>query len=246
MCCKSFSSDRLLSFHISELHDSYFMAMSKRKPSYQCLVLGCDGVFWNNEERRNHLIMVHLFHPSYDFHNPKRYLKTNKKMNLKDVSPKCPDNDIMLVEEVSVVSCDTVREPIPVAQQEKNIHEKSQRGTVGPNRAQRRAEKQRQYDLIHPKPLESVDQHHRPLKAGSQPYITETSALTASSKAMPLISKDDQPCDGGFLQKDFFCDEDAMAVDGADLDSLVQGLQSVCLKVPNKISFGRKKRHGQI
>ena len=78
LCNKSFSSDRLLSLHISELHDSYFAVASKKKAMYCCLVETCNQVFWNDEARRVHLVQNHMFHPSYDFHNPKKFLKKFK------------------------------------------------------------------------------------------------------------------------------------------------------------------------
>eukprot|EP01032_Pedospumella_encystans_P013874 gene13874-15952_t len=78
LCDKSFPADRLLSLHISELHDSYFAVASKKKAMYCCLVEICNQVFWNDEERRVHLVKNHMFHPSYDFHNPKKYLKKFK------------------------------------------------------------------------------------------------------------------------------------------------------------------------
>lgn len=68
-------ADRLLSLHISELHDNYFAVASKKKPLYCCLVEKCEQLFWSDSDRRKHLIDQHLFHVSYDFHNPKKFLK---------------------------------------------------------------------------------------------------------------------------------------------------------------------------
>ena len=73
ICKRNFTSDRLLSIHISELHDSYFRALAAKKASYVCLIEDCKDVFRSNRERRDHLIKHHLFPKSFDFHQPKKY-----------------------------------------------------------------------------------------------------------------------------------------------------------------------------
>ena len=76
-CNRCYPSERLLSLHISELHDSYFYVMSLKKPSYVCLVDGCDVLSISDEARTLHLKVNHLFPKSFSFHHPIR--KNNKK-----------------------------------------------------------------------------------------------------------------------------------------------------------------------
>lgn len=78
-CNRSFPGERLLSLHISELHDSYFHVMSLKKPSYVCLVDGCDLLSISDEARTLHLKISHLFPESFRFHHPIRKNKKKKK-----------------------------------------------------------------------------------------------------------------------------------------------------------------------
>ena len=77
-CGMDFTSERLLDMHISELHDSYFAVLAKKRPSYQCVVEGCPELFWNNKERRKHLLSVHNFPWTYDFHESAKYRRMRK------------------------------------------------------------------------------------------------------------------------------------------------------------------------
>lgn len=85
VCKKSFPTERLLSMHLSELHDSYFAAMSQKVASYLCVVASCNAVFWSNEDRREHLLTVHLFPASYDFHDPNKYMRKYKQHRRKGI-----------------------------------------------------------------------------------------------------------------------------------------------------------------
>ncbi len=78
ICTADFASDRLLDMHISELHDSYFAVLSKKKASYCCVVEGCEVMSWSNKERRKHLLNDHQFPRTYDFHRPAKYRKNHK------------------------------------------------------------------------------------------------------------------------------------------------------------------------
>ena len=60
-CSAVLPNVRLLDMHVEERHDSYFLAMSERTPSYKCLVEMCSSLFWNKHERSIHLQTVHLF-----------------------------------------------------------------------------------------------------------------------------------------------------------------------------------------
>jgi len=67
ICRKNFSSDHLLSIHISEKHDSYFNLLSKKRPSFVCLVEGCNILSKNCKERTEHLIRDHQYPASFQF-----------------------------------------------------------------------------------------------------------------------------------------------------------------------------------
>ena len=76
-CSRCYPNERLLSLHVSELHDSYFHVMSLKKASYVCLVDGCDVLSMSDEARTLHLKLHHLYPKSFSFHHPIR--KNNKK-----------------------------------------------------------------------------------------------------------------------------------------------------------------------
>lgn len=76
-CQRSFVSDRLLSIHLSERHDTYFAVMSSRAPSYACLVDSCSCKFFTSAERRKHLVTLHSFPRSFTFENSHQ-LRVNK------------------------------------------------------------------------------------------------------------------------------------------------------------------------
>lgn len=99
---------------------------------YCCLVATCNQVFWNDAERRDHLIQKHLFHPSYDFHNPKKFLK-----KFKSKLQRVPEAKSML-NSTNGTSLSTSSD----AQKPMNCEEGvRQSGISGLNRAQRRAAK---------------------------------------------------------------------------------------------------------
>ena len=78
-CNRCYPNERLLSLHISELHDSYFYVMSLKKPSYVCLVDGCNVLSISDEARTLHLKNYHLFPKSFQFHHPIRKKKKKNK-----------------------------------------------------------------------------------------------------------------------------------------------------------------------
>jgi hypothetical protein len=59
---------RLLDIHLSEVHDSYFAAMSRKKQSFVCLIDGCADLFWSTDNRDDHLILVHKFPVGFNSH----------------------------------------------------------------------------------------------------------------------------------------------------------------------------------
>jgi hypothetical protein len=230
VCGKSYPSDRLLSIHISELHDNYFAALSKRKPSYCCLVLGCNAMFWNNADRRSHLVKEHEYHPSYDFHNPKRYLQKSRKKVPSAAFPKGPVD-------CCTMDTDVAGTAMPVISGETGNKSTS----TGGNRAQRRAEKRTQHASAGSENLRPYDATpYAPAGSSSLPR-TVTDTDTASDAALCAGRKNvhSSPSAPGSLAE-------AMAVSDTDgvIEALTAGLRNMNVKVPSKISFGHKKRHG--
>ncbi|CAM9175380.1 unnamed protein product, partial [Hapterophycus canaliculatus] len=66
-CGRTFPTHRLLDFHLSEAHDSFFRAMAERRPMYACLVEGCSEVFETSGKRHTHLIDAHRYPERFDF-----------------------------------------------------------------------------------------------------------------------------------------------------------------------------------
>ncbi|GAB1226358.1 hypothetical protein ENUP19_0285G0007 [Entamoeba nuttalli] len=59
-CChRNFSNEKYLDIHLCEVHDSFFKVSSLVHPSYQCYVLDCHFLSLTNEERTNHMKVVH-------------------------------------------------------------------------------------------------------------------------------------------------------------------------------------------
>lgn len=72
-CFRNFSSNYLLSLHISESHDAFFQAQrDKRLAIYQCLVESCGRTFKVIETRRRHLVEKHKYPADFRFHAVKR------------------------------------------------------------------------------------------------------------------------------------------------------------------------------
>lgn len=81
VCRSNFSSERLLSIHLSEYHDSYFRLQAQKRPSYVCLVDGCTFLAWSSNDRREHLIHEHKYPPSYQFDTNRHSQKQRKNNN---------------------------------------------------------------------------------------------------------------------------------------------------------------------
>lgn len=84
-CKKHLLSPHLLDLHVSETHDSFFMALAERKPMYRCFVENCLILSSNAKERRSHCIEVHKFPHDFKFDcsvrkvSPKKQIEKAKK-----------------------------------------------------------------------------------------------------------------------------------------------------------------------
>ncbi|GFG36902.1 hypothetical protein Cfor_12452 [Coptotermes formosanus] len=66
-CRKRLPSPHLLDLHVSESHDSFFLAQAQRQPMYRCYVEECKSVFATGQERRAHCIQDHQFPHDFRF-----------------------------------------------------------------------------------------------------------------------------------------------------------------------------------
>lgn len=68
ICSRVYPTSRLLSIHVSEVHDSFFQAKVARGfPMYDCLVEGCGAKLKSYTSRQQHLVDKHKFPVSFDF-----------------------------------------------------------------------------------------------------------------------------------------------------------------------------------
>ncbi|KAI5672192.1 hypothetical protein M9H77_12556 [Catharanthus roseus] len=68
VCSRVYPTSRLLSIHVSEVHDSFFQAKVARGfPMYECLVEGCGVKLKNYKSRQQHLVDKHKFPTSFEF-----------------------------------------------------------------------------------------------------------------------------------------------------------------------------------
>eukprot|EP01028_Stygiella_incarcerata_P012599 TRINITY_DN7915_c2_g1_i3.p1 TRINITY_DN7915_c2_g1~~TRINITY_DN7915_c2_g1_i3.p1 ORF type:complete len:231 (-),score=59.11 TRINITY_DN7915_c2_g1_i3:22-612(-) len=66
-CGRTFVNRRLLDIHITETHDSFFFAVRKTRPMYQCFVESCTEAFFDASDRKQHLLEDHSFPCGFDF-----------------------------------------------------------------------------------------------------------------------------------------------------------------------------------
>lgn len=198
--------------------------MSKKKASFCCLVQGCDHLFWTNTERRAHLVLEHKYHPSYDFHNPKRFLQQYRKKSVVAMDQASDRRDAV---KPGATSLDTVDVGSNAGQVKCDVNGSN---CSQPNRAQRRMEKRMQY-------ASTTDN-------ASSGAATDNS--TGSTGRVEMNRSGDS-----YAQEEVegvVADEMGMEVqaDDAGIEALTAGMCAVSVKVPRKISFGRRKRHGCV
>ncbi|KAM6306089.1 zinc finger protein 511 [Aegotheles albertisi] len=71
-CKRSFPSGHLLDIHILEWHDSLFQLMAEQQSMYKCLVEGCGEKFRSSQDRKEHLVTVHLYPADFRFDRPRK------------------------------------------------------------------------------------------------------------------------------------------------------------------------------
>ncbi|KAM5271870.1 zinc finger protein 511 [Ctenodactylus gundi] len=70
-CSRSFPSEHLLDAHILEWHDSLFQILAERQDMYRCLVEGCPEKFKTSQDRKDHMVRLHLYPADFRFDKPK-------------------------------------------------------------------------------------------------------------------------------------------------------------------------------
>ena len=108
-CSRIYPCQRLLDIHLDEAHSSYFKAASLRKPSFKCLVDGCNIQSLSDQHRYDHLINDHqfpkdviLYHPTRK--NIKKKIKSNstdnENNNVVEMIDDNDSNDICIIKNV--------------------------------------------------------------------------------------------------------------------------------------------------
>lgn len=223
ICSKCFGSDWFLSIHLSEIHDSYFRVMSKKKDSFVCIVESCPVMSSSDATRLTHLIQDHKFPSSYDFHNP-----SNSKQHLHKKGKK----------------------PTKKSQQEKenkpNRDGKTQ-PTNQPNRSTRRREK-KLADEAQQQQQEAQANGVVLMAVDEDDGVIEEEGIEAIEAVECESESDDDANDANDANDtaDVTMKEleqqnmDSKAADIDDLSSLMQS--AAVISVPKKIQFGHKKR----
>lgn len=70
-CNRAFPSGHLLDVHILEWHDSLFQILAQRQDMYQCLVESCPEKFKTSQDRKDHMVRLHLYPADFRFDKPK-------------------------------------------------------------------------------------------------------------------------------------------------------------------------------
>lgn len=87
VCSRVYPTARLLSMHVSEVHDSFFQAKVARGfPMFECLVEGCGAKLKSYKSRQQHLVDKHKFPAAFEFFkktHPSK--KRRQKMQQKQV-----------------------------------------------------------------------------------------------------------------------------------------------------------------
>lgn len=84
VCSRVYPTQRLLSIHVSEKHDSFFKAKVARGfDMYECLVETCGLKFKNYKARHQHLVDKHKFPASFEFYKKAHQSKKQRQKHLR-------------------------------------------------------------------------------------------------------------------------------------------------------------------
>ncbi|GMH06853.1 hypothetical protein Nepgr_008693 [Nepenthes gracilis] len=80
VCSRTYPTLRLLSMHVSEVHDSFFQAkVAKGFAMYECLVESCGLKFKSYKSRQQHLVDKHQFPISFEFYKKAHLSKKQRQ-----------------------------------------------------------------------------------------------------------------------------------------------------------------------
>lgn len=104
VCSRVYPTSRLLSIHVSEVHDSFFQAkVARGYDVYECLVEGCGLKFKSYNSRQQHLVDKHKFPTSFEFDKKARPSKKQRlKSQRKQAVRKGDASEIMEVENAAI------------------------------------------------------------------------------------------------------------------------------------------------
>ncbi|XP_069867484.1 zinc finger protein 511 isoform X1 [Dipodomys merriami] len=71
-CRRALPSAHLLEAHLLEWHDPLFQILAQRRAMYQCLVEGCPEKFKTSQDRKDHMVRLHLYPADFRFDKPKK------------------------------------------------------------------------------------------------------------------------------------------------------------------------------
>ncbi|XP_047311949.1 zinc finger protein 511 [Impatiens glandulifera] len=98
VCSRVYPTSRLLSIHVSEVHDSFFQAKVARGfPMYECLVEGCSMKMKSYKSRQQHLMDKHRFPSTFEFYKKAHTSKKQRKKKLQHKQIR--SSDAMQIEE---------------------------------------------------------------------------------------------------------------------------------------------------
>ncbi|MED6204880.1 hypothetical protein PIB30_012927 [Stylosanthes scabra] len=104
VCSRVYPTSRLLSIHVSEVHDSFFQAkLARGYDVYECLVEGCGLKFKTYGSRQQHLVDKHKFPTSFEFFKKSRPSKKHRlKSQHKKSVQKEDSSETMEVENAAI------------------------------------------------------------------------------------------------------------------------------------------------
>ncbi|XP_032464814.1 zinc finger protein 511 isoform X1 [Phocoena sinus] len=121
-CKRAFPSGHLLDTHILEWHDSLFQILAERQDMYQCLVEGCTEKFRTSRDRKEHLVMRHLYPADFRFDKPRKSRGPVMPGAAEQVLAEAPGDDGVPSEGDAMEVCSEHVEPPPAPTGERRAY----------------------------------------------------------------------------------------------------------------------------
>lgn len=233
----------------------------------------CTDLFWSDQDRREHLIKQHHFHVSYDFHDPKKFLRKFQQKLLHKTNQQAEHGDNhMHVDATPPHTATGTGKSLKTCDKHQDANAA---GAVlpGGNRAQRRAMKRAEFETTHTE-SSITDPAHESSQNNSLHIMTDraygqgvhmssgdtgiaSSSVGSAGQVQTHVARagsDSQRGAGAAIKNSRIpqvtaqCgDENNVSIDSMDvddgLDGITQSLRTTNIHVPTKISFGRRKGH---